>query len=156
MNPSIYHNGGLKVAKQHSNSKQLKAQDVYQLVGATLQEHFQLDMTNREFIAQDIWDVLIAASVERISIEMASQLLDGAPSGTTVRTLVKEMLQEERISAIIPGVNIPEQLEINVRGAYEKNKPKTAEEEQALRECRRNYYANLTPDYRWLHQWEYV
>jgi len=94
MNPSISYNGGLKVAKQNSNSKQLKAQDIYQLVNATLQEHFQLDMTNRKYTAQDIWDVLVAASVERISIEMASQLLEAAPSGTMVRTLVKEMLED--------------------------------------------------------------
>ena len=93
MNASIFHNGGLKVAKQNSSSKQLKAQDVYQLVSTLLQEHFQLDMKNRNYTAQDIWDVLVAASVERISIEMASQLLEAAPSGTMVRTLVKEMLQ---------------------------------------------------------------
>jgi len=93
MNPSIYHNGGLKVAKQYSNNKQLTAQDVYRLVNVTLQEHFQLDMKNRNYSAQDIWDVLVAASVERISIEMASQLLESAPSGTMVRTLVKDMLQ---------------------------------------------------------------
>ncbi|MBC8869153.1 MAG: aldo/keto reductase [Planctomycetes bacterium] len=71
-------------------------------------------------------------------------------------SLVKEMLQEERLSAVIPGVNIPEQLEVNVQGSYEKGKPKTTEDEQTLHECRRNYYANLTPEYRWLHQWEHV
>lgn len=70
--------------------------------------------------------------------------------------LVKEMLQEPRLSAVIPGVNIPEQLEENVKGSYEKQKPRTPEDEQALRECTRNYYANLTPDYRWLHKWERV
>ncbi len=68
--------------------------------------------------------------------------------------LVKEMLQEPRISAVIPGVNIPEQLEENVKGSYERDKPKTPEQEQALKECTRNYYANLTPEYRWLHKWE--
>lgn len=82
------------MAKQNSTNKQLTAQDVYQLVSAGLQEHFQLDMENRNYTAQDIWDVLVAASVERISIEMASQLLEKAPSGTTVRTRVKEMLQQ--------------------------------------------------------------
>lgn len=82
------------MAKQNSNSKKLRAQDIYQLVNATLQEHFQLDMENRTYSAQDVWDVLVAASVERISVEMASQLLEGAPSGTTVRTLVKSMLQD--------------------------------------------------------------
>ncbi len=70
--------------------------------------------------------------------------------------LVKEMLQEKRLSAVIPGVNIPEQLEVNVRGSYEKDRPKTADEEQALRECRRNFYAHLTPGYQWLREWEYV
>lgn len=79
---------------QNSNSKQLKAQDIDQLVSTTLQEHFQLDMTNRRYTAQDIWDVLVAACVERISIEMASQLFEQAPSGTMVRTLIKEKLQE--------------------------------------------------------------
>ena len=66
------------------------------------------------------------------------------------------MLQEQRISAIIPGVNIPEQLEENVKGSYEKDKPPTPEEKQAFCECTQNYYANLTPDYQWLHQWERV
>jgi predicted aldo/keto reductase-like oxidoreductase len=70
--------------------------------------------------------------------------------------LVKQMLQEKRISAIIPGVNTPEQLVVNVEGAYEKDRPTTPEDDQAFRECRQNYYANLTPDYRWLHRWERV
>jgi len=71
-------------------------------------------------------------------------------------SLVKEMLQEKPLSAVIPGVNIPEQLEVNVQGSYDKDKPKTPEDEKALLDCRKNYYANLTPEYRWLHQWEHV
>jgi len=70
--------------------------------------------------------------------------------------LVKEMLQEPRISAVIPGVNIPEQLEENVKGSYERDEPKTAETEEALRQCTRNFYANLTPEYQWLRNWEVV
>lgn len=94
------------MAKQNSNSKKLRAQDIYQLVNATLQEHFQLDMENRTYSAQDVWDVLVAASVERISVEMASQLLEGAPSGTTVRTLVKSMLQDiGQMAAVEKQVN---------------------------------------------------
>ena len=57
---------------------------MYELVRVTLQVHFQLDMQAREYEAQDIWDVLIAASVERVTIEMASQMLDHAPTGNTV------------------------------------------------------------------------
>lgn len=72
------------------------------------------------------------------------------------KSLVKQMLQEKRLSAIIPGVNIPEQLEMNVQGAYSKDEPKTPQDEQAIRECTRNYYANLTPGYQWLHKWEHV
>ena len=71
-------------------------------------------------------------------------------------SLVKNMLQEKRLSAVIPGVNTPEQLEINVQGSYDREKPMTPEDDQAISECTRNYYANLTPDYRWLHKWEIV
>ncbi|NUQ64046.1 MAG: aldo/keto reductase [Pirellulales bacterium] len=70
--------------------------------------------------------------------------------------LVKEMLQEKRLSAVIPGVNIAAQLEENVKGSYERDLPKTPQEEQAIRECTRNFYANLTPHYQWLREWEVV
>lgn len=75
---------------------------------------------------------------------------------TRARVLIKEMLQEKRLSAIIPGVNIAEQLEENAKGSLEKDKPSTAADKQALQECLRNYQAHLTPDYQWLHQWHYV
>ncbi len=71
--------------------------------------------------------------------------------------LVKKMLQEPRISAIIPGVNIPEQLEENVRGSYmRRSAVETGELPGALRSCKRSYLANLTPEYRWLRLWERV
>lgn len=70
--------------------------------------------------------------------------------------LVRKMLQEQRISAVIPGVNTVEQLEENVKGSYERDVPLTADDEQALRQCARNYHAHLTPEYRWLRQWETV
>jgi uncharacterized protein len=75
---------------------------------------------------------------------------------TRAVSLVKEMLQEKRVSAIIPGVNTPEQLELNIRGSYEKDEPRTPADEQALMECRENFYANLTPCYQWLREWEIV
>ena len=71
-------------------------------------------------------------------------------------SLVKQMLGEKRLSAIIPGVNIPEQLEVNVQGVYDKDKPVTPEDETAFRECKENYYAHITPEYRWLHGWEHA
>lgn len=70
--------------------------------------------------------------------------------------LVREMLAEKRLSAIIPGVNIPEQLEENVKGSYERGKTATKADQAAIRQCTENYYAHITPEYRWLHQWETV
>lgn len=70
--------------------------------------------------------------------------------------LVKEMLAEPRLSAIIPGVNTPEQLDENVKGSYERDKPRNAKDKQALRECTENYHAHITPEYEWLKHWETV
>jgi aryl-alcohol dehydrogenase-like predicted oxidoreductase len=70
--------------------------------------------------------------------------------------MVKQMLQEQRISAIIPGVQVAEQINENVRGAYERDKPFTPEEKQALAHFREQFHAHLTPAYHWLRDWEYV
>lgn len=87
-------------------NKQLTADEVYALVSKTLQEHFQLDMSTRRYEAQDIWDMLIAAAVERVTIEMASQLLDNAPTGNTVRAIVKALLaKEENLIALEASMN---------------------------------------------------
>ena len=70
---------------------------------------------------------------------------------------VREMLKEKRISAIIPGVNIPEQLEENVKGSYERRTALSPEQERrVLGRFTRNFYANLTPEYDWLRSWETV
>jgi hypothetical protein len=76
-------------------TKQVTAQDVYQLTGETLREVFQLDMSDSVYQAQDVWDVLVAAAVERVTIETACDLLEEAPSPNTVRTVVREMLGNE-------------------------------------------------------------
>jgi len=78
--------------QQQNSNRALKAEDGYHLVSKVLQEHFQLDMSNSNYEAQDVFDVLIAACVERVSLEMGSKLLEDAPSGTFVRTCIKEML----------------------------------------------------------------
>ena len=82
----------------HTNSnrevakKQLTAGEVYALVQETLQEHWQLAMTDRDYEAHDIWDVVIAAAVEQLSLEAACRLLEGAPSGNTGRGILQELL----------------------------------------------------------------
>jgi len=70
--------------------------------------------------------------------------------------LVKKMLEEPRISAIIPGVNTVEHLQENIKGSYERNKPLTLKDRHVLRRYAENYYANLTPQYQWLRKWEVV
>jgi len=70
--------------------------------------------------------------------------------------LVKQMLAEPRVAAVIPGVNIPEQLDENVKGSYERHKALSPKDKEALRQCTRNFYAHLTPEYHWLRGWERV
>lgn len=68
--------------------------------------------------------------------------------------LLKKMLQEKRMSAIIPGVSVPDHLTENVRASHERDVPESPEEDQAFRQCTENFYANLTPQYQWLRNWE--
>ena len=67
---------------------------MYKLVSETLEEELDWKMKKRNYEVRDICDVLIGAAVEQMSIEMASHLLEKAPSGTTVRTIIKEMLTD--------------------------------------------------------------
>lgn len=86
--------------------KEVTAQEVYQLTRETLQEVFPLDMSNRQYEAQDIWDVLIAAAVEQVTAETMCHVLEGAPSPNTVRTIVHEMVGDERaLSCLEERVN---------------------------------------------------
>ena len=86
-----HHKSSGNVAK----TKQLTAPEVYQLTSQVLQEHFQLDMDNSPYEASDIWDVLVAAAVQRLTVETASDLLENAPSANTVRNTLRDMLAED-------------------------------------------------------------
>ena len=56
--------------------KRLTAQEIHGLVSEVLQEHFPLDIEGRTYRAADICDVLIAAAVERLTVEGATENLD--------------------------------------------------------------------------------
>ncbi|MGD0898402.1 MAG: aldo/keto reductase, partial [Thermoguttaceae bacterium] len=56
--------------------------------------------------------------------------------------MLKEMLKEQRLSAVIPGIGQREHLDENVRGSYERDVPATPEDKKALLEFRRNLFAN--------------
>ena len=85
--------------------KQLSAEEIYQLTSKTLQTHFNLDMSNSSYEAQDIWDVVVAAAVERITIEMACDLLEHAPSPNTVRQAVYSLLADDALVELEAAVN---------------------------------------------------
>ncbi|MFH1920720.1 MAG: hypothetical protein ABIP48_12630 [Planctomycetota bacterium] len=68
--------------------------------------------------------------------------------------LLKEKLQDERISAIIPGVKILEHLDENVKATRDRAVPTSTEEGRAIRQCKESSYANLAPQYQWLRNWE--
>jgi putative transposase len=78
-----------------AKTKQLTAQEIYQLTSQVLQEHFQLDMDDSHFEASDIWDVLVAAAVQRLTIETVCDLLENAPSPNTVRSVLHNMLTDD-------------------------------------------------------------
>lgn len=74
-------------------------------------------------------------------------------------SLLKVMLQEQRISAVIPGVQSPEQLEQNVKASYSRAEPLTEADRKAYHECLDSYGRQLNGSYagyRWLHEWEVV
>lgn len=75
---------------------------------------------------------------------------------TRATSLLKAMLAEKRVSAIIPGVAQPDQLDNNVKASYERDKPLDEKDKQALRECTENFQASLPAHYQWLHRWKVV
>ncbi len=84
----------------------LTAQEVYQLTSQVLQEHFPLDMSDSLYQAQDVFDVLVAAAVQRITIETASKLLEDAPSPNTVRNAIRDLLaDDEKLTELEASVN---------------------------------------------------
>ena len=86
---------------QDSTKRELRASEIHELVQAVLPEHFPLDMSESAYESADIYDVLIAAAVEQITIEMACALLEEAPSANTVRNQVRQMLSEESQLAVL-------------------------------------------------------
>ena len=75
-------------------AKRLTAHEVYQLTVETLQTHFPLAMADKHYLAQDIWDVLVAAVVERTTVEGASTLLEQPPSANAVRNVLRGVLPD--------------------------------------------------------------
>jgi hypothetical protein len=91
------------VAQEQYNrkTKEISAQEIYELTQETLQAHWSLDMERSRYEAEDIWDVLIAAAAESLTMEMASELLEEAPSPNTVRNAIHSLLGDEEGMATV-------------------------------------------------------
>ena len=74
-----------------------------QLREAVLQvvsDHIPLGIEGRELDDQGLWDILMYASVNRLTIESACQELAQAPSGNTVREHLAEALDDQRAEVV--------------------------------------------------------
>src|SRR5437868_15446771 len=85
--------------------KRLNAEGIHQMVSEVLQAQFPLEMTGRAYEASAIWDVPIAAAVERMTIEGACEVLAEAPSPNTVRNVLRGVLPEEGLENLEARLN---------------------------------------------------
>jgi len=74
--------------------KRLSANDIHNLVQEKLQKHFKLERAGCKYGADDIWDVVIGAAVERTTVETICTVTEGA-SANTVRDALKGVLPDE-------------------------------------------------------------
>ena len=71
------------------------------------------------------------------------------------RLTIRYILQNSAITAPIPGMIVPEQVD-NVALAIKERRELDAAEQAELRRATDRAFANLPYHYRWLHDWEYV
>jgi hypothetical protein len=81
-----------KFNTRRENVKRLSAQEIHHLTQETLQAHFELEREGCAYGAEDIWDVLLAAAVERTTVETVCDELQG-PSANMVRTALRGLLR---------------------------------------------------------------
>ena len=93
-----------KSKASQATTEPLSAQQVYELTSQVLAEHLQLDMSNSDYEVDDIWDVLVAAAVQRLTIETASKLLESTPSPNTVRNAVYDLLGDDEQLAQLESI----------------------------------------------------
>ena len=74
--------------------RRISANDIHNLVQEKLQKHFKLDREGCKYEADDIWDVVIGAAVERTTVETICNVTEGA-SANTVRDALKGVLPDE-------------------------------------------------------------
>ena len=91
-----------KFSTRRENVKRLSAQEIHLLTQETLQAHFELEREGCVYGAEDIWDVLLAAAVERTTVETICDELEG-PSANTVRTALRGLLPNDERTTELEG-----------------------------------------------------
>jgi len=66
--------------------------------------------------------------------------------------VLKKILQSP-ISCVIPGVQTPDQLDINVKASYERGSALSPREREWLAGYEEAFYRHMVPQYRWLTDW---
>lgn len=74
---------------------ELEASGVHDEVVCVLQKYFGLDRAGCQYDESDIWNVVISASVERMSIEGVCDVMSDAPSPNVVRNAIRGVLPDE-------------------------------------------------------------
>ena len=94
-----------KFSTSREKVKRLSAQDIHRVTQEALKAHFQLERAGCGYGVEDIWDVLLAAAVERTTVETICDELQG-PSANTVRNAIRGLLpDDERIADLEARLN---------------------------------------------------
>ncbi len=81
---------------------------------------------------------------------------DAEEKSRRARMTLRYILGNPAITAPIPGLAIPEEVENAALAVKEMKKQLSYSETKELMDVTENMYANLTPQYEWLKDWQYV
>ena len=103
--------------------KELTAQDVRELMQETAQEHLPLEIAGYKSSSEMVFDVLMKAATEGISIDAACRDLENTVGANTLRELLNEQLPKEQLAEHEKAMN--EALSANLPATF-KGKGVTA------------------------------
>lgn len=91
---------------QNNDNIELTDEQVLSMAKETLTQHFNLLVDGYKFTTEDIWNVVVSASVQRQAIESTTKQFKNAPDSTTVRFYLRnELLKENTLKDLEVGCN---------------------------------------------------
>lgn len=70
--------------------------------------------------------------------------------------MLKKILEDRNISAVIPGAQKPEQVEVNVKASYERHAGISPTEHRWLAHYEMMFHKHMVPEYAWLREWAHA